>query len=91
MRISLGPAREDGRTWLDCRVEDQGAGFPQEDLPSVFDPFFTRRRGGTGLGLAIAQSAVEAHGGRVSAANRPGGGAVLQLRLPAGDADPPEA
>jgi signal transduction histidine kinase len=89
VRVAIEAVWEDGRPWLECRVEDQGAGFPPEDLPSVFDPFFTRRRGGTGLGLSIAQSAVEAHGGRVSAANRPGGGAVLVLRLPVAGARAP--
>ena len=49
----------------------------------MFEPFFSRRKGGTGLGLSVVQRIVEAHGGRVSAANREGGGAVFTVRLPA--------
>jgi signal transduction histidine kinase len=68
--------------WLECTISDDGPGFRAEDLPRVFDPFFTRRRGGTGLGLPIAQRIVEAHGGHLIAGNRPEGGAVLVVRLP---------
>jgi len=65
-----------------CSVADDGAGFAAEDLPRVFEPFFTRRRGGTGIGLSIVQRIVEEHGGRVDAANRPEGGGIVTVRLP---------
>ena len=68
------------------RVEDDGDGFRAEDLPRVFDRFW-RAPGehamGTGLGLAIAAWIVERHGGAIEASNRPGGGARLEVRLPA--------
>ncbi|MFZ5587546.1 MAG: sensor histidine kinase [Thermodesulfobacteriota bacterium] len=63
-------------------VADQGPGLPPGDPEQVFDPFFSTRERGTGLGLAIARRIVEAHGGRISAANRPQGGAVFSLSLP---------
>jgi PAS domain S-box-containing protein len=74
---------QDGRTWVQCAVTDPGSGFRPEDLPRVFDPFFTRRQGGTGLGLSIAQRIVEEHGGTISAHNHAAGGARVEVRLPA--------
>jgi signal transduction histidine kinase len=66
-------------------VEDDGPGIKPDDLPRLFDRFY-RAAGapgeGTGLGLAIAHWIVDRHGGRIEAANRPGGGAVFVVRLP---------
>jgi signal transduction histidine kinase len=66
-------------------VRDDGPGVPPEDLPRVFDRFFTRRagRGGTGLGLALARAVVEAHGGRAEVASEVGAGACFRLIVPA--------
>ncbi|HEY5154621.1 MAG TPA: HAMP domain-containing sensor histidine kinase [Acidimicrobiales bacterium] len=67
-------------------VRDRGPGIPADDLPRVFDRFYrsvgARSRPGSGLGLAIVRDIVEAHGGTVSAGNRPGGGAVVGFTLP---------
>jgi signal transduction histidine kinase len=73
--------QDHGRTWVECAVSDNGPGFPESDLPHVFEPFFTRRRGGTGLGLALVQRIVSEHGGDVFARNREEGGAVVTMRL----------
>ena len=68
------------------RVRDHGPGVPEADLPYVFDRFFrgsgSRGRQGSGLGLAIVRQVIEQHGGSVSAANAPDGGAVFTLSLP---------
>ncbi|MBA2458947.1 MAG: HAMP domain-containing protein [Gemmatimonadales bacterium] len=73
----------DGQRWIECQVADSGPGFRPDDLPHVFDPFFTRRNGGTGLGLSIVHQIAQEHGGEIAAANRPEGGAVMTVRLPA--------
>ena len=73
----------DGRAVL--AVEDDGPGIRQGDLPRVFDRFWRADDappGGTGLGLAIAAWIAERHGGSITAANRPGGGARFEVRLP---------
>lgn len=74
----------DNQLWVESRVKDSGRGFQTEDLPKVFDPFFTKRRGGTGLGLAIVQRIVQEHGGMIKAGNRSEGGAEIVIRIPAG-------
>jgi two-component system, OmpR family, sensor histidine kinase MprB len=68
-------------------IRDHGPGFAGEDLSRVFDRFWrsdeARGKPGSGLGLAIVQRVAEEHGGRASAANAEGGGAVVSLELPA--------
>jgi signal transduction histidine kinase len=81
--ISAKELTESGKKWIECRVEDRGAGFLSFDLPRAFEPFYTRRENGTGLGLSIVQRIVEEHDGHVTAGNREGGGAVITVLLPA--------
>ncbi|HEX9202514.1 MAG TPA: ATP-binding protein, partial [Vicinamibacteria bacterium] len=70
-------------------VADRGLGISREDLPHVFEPYFTTKRTGTGLGLAIAKNIVEALGGVVSARSGPGQGTEIRIELPL--AGPPAA
>ncbi|MDQ0465622.1 two-component system sensor histidine kinase ChvG [Caulobacter ginsengisoli] len=73
------------------KVEDSGPGIPPENLETVFERFYTSRPkgqafgGNSGLGLSIARQIVEAHGGRVRAENRAGGGALFTVVLPEAD------
>jgi two-component system sensor histidine kinase PilS (NtrC family) len=65
------------------RVRDTGPGVQEEDIPRMFDPFFTRRSGGSGLGLALVHRAVQAHRGTILVNNAAGSGACFTIYLPA--------
>jgi signal transduction histidine kinase len=89
VRLEMDPpaasASGDGREgpWLTLRVSDTGSGLPAELGQRIFEPFVSTKETGLGLGLSICKRIVEAHGGEVRAANRPEGGAVFTVRLPA--------
>lgn len=80
LRIRLG--RTDNTVWVS--FHDDGSGIAKENLPSIFDPFYTTKRPGrgTGLGLSICKSVMKEHNGSVEAANAPDGGAVFTVTLP---------
>jgi signal transduction histidine kinase len=78
--VTVSAVAADGQ--IECTVRDEGKGFSATDLPRIFQPFFTRRRGGTGLGLSIVQRIVEEHGGTIRASNAERGGGVLTVRFP---------
>jgi signal transduction histidine kinase len=63
-------------------VKDTGPGIAPQDLPRLFEPFFSTKHGGMGMGLAICRTTVEAHGGQLSADSTPGSGATFRLTLP---------
>jgi len=73
------------RSWCGIEIEDDGPGFRDEALEHAVERFWREgsENQGSGLGLAIAKSIVESFGGRLSLSNRPGGGARVELRLPA--------
>jgi two-component system sensor histidine kinase KdpD len=73
-------------------VADQGPGIPVGEEARIFDKFYrgrSAREGGVGLGLTICRGVVEAHGGRIWAENRSGGGALFRFSIPLPDQQPP--
>jgi len=73
---------DSNQDWVQCAIRDSGGGISAEDLPKIFEPFFSKRRGGTGLGLAIAQRIMQEHHGKLIAGNNPEGGACMIARFP---------
>ncbi len=69
---------------LCLQIADNGHGIEEQDLPQIFDPFFTQKPigQGTGLGLSISRQIIESMHGELTAWNRPEGGAVFQITLP---------
>lgn len=81
-RLAIRGSVADGRVRIE--FHDSGPGIREEHVGRLFDPFFTTKPvgQGTGLGLAISYGIVERHGGELTAANHPRGGAVFALTLP---------
>jgi signal transduction histidine kinase len=65
-------------------VADRGPGIDAADLPRVFDPYFTTKRGGTGLGLPITKNIVEGLGGTIAVTSAVGRGTEIHIDLPIG-------
>lgn len=82
--VSLAVVRGSGEVTIS--VSDCGPGVPEQELKTIFEPFFRSEQnaqpGGYGLGLAMAQRIVEAHHGRIQAANLPQGGLQVSITLP---------
>jgi signal transduction histidine kinase len=79
--ITLATARL-GTSRVLITVRDRGAGIAPEDLPRVFDPYFTTRQTGTGLGLAISKNIIEGLGGTIAVTSRRGEGTEVRIELP---------
>lgn len=84
LRVSTSLVMLDGRSgpWLEVRIEDSGAGIPEEIRHKIFNPFFTTRERGTGLGLPIVQTIIQSHHGSVALEPGSRGGTVAVVRLP---------
>jgi PAS domain S-box-containing protein len=71
---------------IEITIDDNGPGISQEDLPYVFDPFFSNKKKGTGLGLWNVKKVIEAHGGSVGITTKRTGGVHLSMAIPVGGA-----
>ena len=88
IQIRLGQANDR----VCVTVQDDGIGIKPENLPRLFDPFYTTKRpgGGTGLGLSICMSIIREHGGTIEAEGLPAGGSAFTIYLPSAVETPPQ-
>lgn len=83
--VDLSVRQANGTVFV--RVRDDGAGIPESQMLSIFEPFFrldpsrSKKTGGYGLGLSICKRITEAHGGKIQVENNPGGGASFTMSL----------
>ena len=79
-RIDIATNAADGMATI--TITDSGPGIAAEDLPLIFEPFFTRKGAGTGLGLSITQRIVEEHHGRITVESEVGEKTAFTIYLP---------
>jgi signal transduction histidine kinase len=77
--VSVTAARQDNSTVI--QVRDTGSGIAPSDLQKIFIPFFTTKAKGHGIGLALTHRIITQHGGTLTAANAPNGGALFTIKL----------
>ncbi|MEE2945492.1 MAG: cache domain-containing protein [Pseudomonadota bacterium] len=88
LALTIRPAQNDAQDGVELTVADSGPGIDTDNLNQVFDPFHTTKLGeGTGLGLSISQTLIRQAGGTISVSNRPQGGAIFSVWLPAAARD----
>jgi hypothetical protein len=92
---TLAPGQEDTSTirpmngsttdgWVEIRFQDTGVGIAPQDLPRIFEPYFTTKEVGIGLGLALTKQILEQDGARIDLTSEPGKGTLARIQFPAG-------
>jgi two-component system sensor histidine kinase BaeS len=81
-KVSLGYGREGEKVYIE--VSDTGPGIPEEELPRIFERFYSGPGGGLGLGLTIVKELVDAHGGKIEIESVEGKGTSVRVALPSG-------
>jgi signal transduction histidine kinase len=89
VRVAARAEGAGGARSVRIEVRDAGPGLPRELGERIFEPFVSTKETGLGLGLSICRRVVEDHGGTITAAGGPGGGAVFTVRLPAPEGSAP--
>ena len=78
LSVKISPEEE----FVRVEISDTGKGIPEENLPKIFEPYFSTKETGTGLGLAIVQKVVDVHDGVIEVTSTPGAGTQFVVKLP---------
>ena len=81
-RILASRCEAYGKQWVEISIHDTGAGIKEEDLPRLFEPFYTTKSSGSGLGLAIAYRIIQDHGGTIEVSSIAGNGVTVVMKFP---------
>lgn len=81
-RIAAASCKTDGTEWVEISVRDTGVGIKREELPRLFEPFYTTKPTGSGLGLAIAYRIIQDHAGTIQVSSVPGDGTTVVMTFP---------
>jgi len=79
-QIHIATTQQNGS--VHATITDTGSGIAKDDLPRVFEPFYTTKPRGTGLGLSVVHSIVREHGGRIAIESERGQGTTVEISLP---------
>lgn len=81
LNVKISPDGE----FVKIEIADTGAGIPEDNLPKIFEPYFSTKETGTGLGLAIVQKIIDLHNGTIEVESRGGEGTKFTIRLPSSE------
>ncbi len=71
------------REYVEIKVADNGSGIAREDIPHIFEPFFsTKGQKGTGLGLSVIWGIIDNHNGTINVESEPNRGTTFRIRIP---------
>ena len=79
-KLSVKISPDDGFVRFD--ISDTGGGISEENIPKIFEPYFSTKETGTGLGLAIVHKIVDVHHGSIDVSSAKGGGTSFTIKLP---------
>lgn len=81
-KLEVTAAADPAQNEILLKVKDTGCGISQEDIPQLFEPYFTKRKGGVGLGLSVVYNIIAKHRGRIEVESEVGKGSTFTIRLP---------